>query len=364
MKDSKREWVQSQMNRIREVIKQKSKEYHERRVFCEHQAVYFNIMMFILIGIGLFIEYGYYSTIGHLGPRIAFEILKIHVIKLIIVWGYAFFIDLLLSFIVGTYPKTMKDILFFPFKRPTFLFTLLLILMLSLDAPFSVFCISITAMAIFSQNTKKGYTFYHLHPVLIGYFISVFGILITNYNLGLIELPPMLTAPYMEVTTPLPLLTYHEFIANYYSLMTVVFGIFEGSLCFTLIIPLLLCALFLSKRKIIDYHLSLIYFTVYAGIGTIIGLVFDHPYWIIVLFLLNGSILVTGIFILPDLVTLERYKNYKYLYCVVTGVLSVLSSYFVHFMFAPYLALALVQLSTLFVDIIKKMTHLRSKVIT
>lgn len=352
------------MNRIREVIKQKSKEYHEKRVFCEHQAVYFIIMALILIGIGLFIEYGYYSTIGHLGQKIAFEILKIHAIKLLMVLGYAFFIDLLLSFIVGTNPKTMKEAILFPFKRPTFLFTLLLVLMLSLDAPVSVFCIAITAMTIFSQNSKKGHTFYHLHPVLVGYFISIFGILITNYNLGLIELPPMLTAPYVEVTNPLNPLTYNQFTTNYYSLMTVIFGIFEGSLCFTLITPLLLCALFLSKRKVIDYKLSLIYLTVYALIGMMLGLVFQQPYWVIILFLLNGSTLVTGIFILPDLVILERYKNHKYVYSIVTGILSALLSYFIHFMAAPYLALAIIQLSTLLFDIIKKMNHLRSKVIT
>ena len=342
------------MNRIREVIKQKSKEYHEKRVFCEHQARYFIIMALILIGIGLFIEYGYYSTIGHLGQKIAFEILKIHAIKLFMVLGYAFFIDLLLSFIVGTNPKTMKEAILFPFKRSTFLFTLLLVLMLSLDAPISVFCIAITAMTIFSQNSKKGHTFYHLHPVLVGYFISIFGILITNYNLGLIELPPMLTAPYVEVTNPLNPLTYNQFTTSYYSLMTVIFGIFEGSLCFTLIIPLLLCALFLSKRKIIDYKLSMIYLTVYAVIGTILGLVFQHPYWVMILFLLNGSTLVTGIFILPDLVILERYKNHKYVYSIVTGILSALLSYFIHFMAAPYLALAIIQLSTLLFDIIKK----------
>ena len=76
---------------------------------------------------------------------------------------------------------------------------------------FLFFCVAITAIAIFSQNTKKGHTFYHIHPVLIGYFISVLGILFTNNNLGLIELPPMLTAPYVEVTHSLNPLTYSQF---------------------------------------------------------------------------------------------------------------------------------------------------------
>ena len=85
------------MNRIKEVIKQKSKEYHEKRVFCEHQVGYFIGVSLILIAIGLFVEYSYYSTIGYLGKTIAFEILKIHVMKLAIILGYAWLNDLILS---------------------------------------------------------------------------------------------------------------------------------------------------------------------------------------------------------------------------------------------------------------------------
>ena len=348
------------MNRIKEVIKQKSKEYHEKRVFCEHQVGYFIGVSLILIAIGLFVEYSYYSTIGYLGKTIAFEILKIHVMKLAIILGYAWLNDLILSFIVRTIPKSIKQAICFPFKRPTFLFTLLLVLMLSLDGPISVFCVAITAIAIFSQNTKKGHTFYRIHPVLIGYFISVLGILFTNNNLGLIELPPMLTAPYVEVTHSLNPLTYSQFKAAYYSLATVIFGIFEGSLCFTLIIPLIVCALFLIKRKIIDYKLLTIYLGIYTLIGIGLGFIFQHPYWITVLFLLNGSILVTGIFLLSDLVILESYHNYKYVYCISLGILSALLCYFFDFMAAPYLALAIIQLLMWLFDGVNKIIHAKN----
>lgn len=345
------------MKRIREVVKQKAKEYHEKRIYGERQVKHFLLMTCILIGLGLFIEFGYYSTIGHLGQAIAFEIFKIHVIKLVIILGYAFWIDLLVSFLLGIHPTTLKEGVFFPLRRPTFLFSTLLILMFSLDAPVSVFCIAITVITIFSQNTKKGHTFYHLHPVLIGYFIGVLGILAANYNLGLLELPPMLSAPYMVVTNGVSTLTLDGFIAEYYSIPTVLLGIFEGSLCFTLIIPLLLCALFLMKRQVIDYKVSLLYIGGYSLVGILLGLVFHQPTWMIILFLLNGSMLMTGIFILPDVITLDRHLTFKYIYIIGSAILTALLSYFFHFIFAPYFVLMSVQIITLVIEFIKKMIH-------
>ena len=325
------------MKRIKEGIKEQAKEYHARRIYGERQVKHFLLVTFVLIQLGLFVEFGYYSTIGHLGDWIAFEIFKVHVIKLGLILGYAYLIDLLVSFIVGTNPHTVKEGIFFPLKRPTFLFSTLLILMFSLDAPISVFCMAIMVMTIFSQNTKKGHTFYHLHPALIGYFIGVLGIKMTNYNLGLTELPPMLSAPYMVVTNALHPLSFDGFISEYYSLQTVIFGIFEGSLCFTLIIPLLLSALFLVKRQVIDYKVSFLYLVVYGVV--------------------SGSVLITGIFILPDIVVLDRHLMFKYAYIIICGIFSALLSYFIHFIFAPYLVVMLVQLVTFGFDFIKKVIY-------
>lgn len=338
------------MNRIREVIKRKVKDYHLRRVYGERQVKCFVMITCLLIGLGLFVEFGYYSTIGYLGQEIALEILKVHLLKLGMILSYAYVIDLIASFIVKTNPKTIKEAALFPLKRPAFLFTNLLILMLSLDAPISVFCIASTVMTIFSQNTKNGHTFYRIHPILIGYLIGGFGIIITNQNLGLVELPPMLSAPYMEVMNAIPSLTYDQFITTFYSLPTVVFGIFEGNLCSTLIIPILVCGLFLMKRQVIDYKTSLLYIGTYVLLGLLLGLIIKQPLWIIILFLLNGSVLLTGIFLITDVVTLERYKSFKYLYILAVALLTIILSYYVHFVFAPYLALGIIQVLTLLID--------------
>ena len=68
------------MKRIQEVIKKKAKEYEERRVYVKCQTQHFLMVTVLLILLGIFVEFAYYSTIGQLGQKIAFEIVKVHVV--------------------------------------------------------------------------------------------------------------------------------------------------------------------------------------------------------------------------------------------------------------------------------------------
>ena len=93
---------------------------------------------------------------------------------------------------------------------------------------------------------------------------------------------------------------------------------------------------------------------VYGLVSILLGVIFQQPNWLTILFLLNGSVLITGIFILPDIVVLDRHLMFKYAYIIICGIFSALLSYFIHFIFAPYLVVMLVQLVTLGFDFIKK----------
>ena len=342
--------MDSDMKRIQEVIKKKAREYRTQRVYVNHQIQYFLMVTLLLILMGMFVEFGYYSTIGQLGNQIAFEIVKVHLAKLVIILGYAFFIDWIAAFIVGALPQNVKERFVFPLQRPTFLNTTLLILMLSLDAPISVFCIAITVIAFLSQNTRHGYTFYCVHPVLIAYIISVLGIMATNYNLGLTELSPSLTAPYSVSVNEI----YSTFKQHYYSMSNVVFGLFEGAMCYTLVLPLCLSALFLMKRRVIDYRVVFSYITGYVLMSALLGIIFKQSPWSTGLFLLNGSVLMSGIFIVPDAVTLSQVTSFKYGYAIGASLLTAIGCYFVHFVFAPYLVLLVLQILIFWIAFIKK----------
>ena len=318
------------MKRIQEVIKKKAKEYEERRVYVKCQTQHFLMVTVLLILLGIFVEFAYYSTIGQLGQKIAFEIVKVHVVKFGGIVGYAFLIDWLAAFLVGTLPRQLKEGLLFPLHRPTVLNTMLLILMFSLDAPISVFCVAITVVALFSQNTRHGYSYYTFHPVLIAYVVGVIGLMATQYNLGLTDISPSLTAPYRTTVYEL------------HSSLTAA-CLFEGGMSYTLIIPLCVSALFLMRRRVIEWRVVVVYFLGYILTGGLMGILIGQPLWLTVLFLLNGSIVLSGIFLLPDAVTFSRIVSFKYIYVVGAAVLSAVGCYFVHFVIAPYLVLLLLQ---------------------
>ena len=330
------------MKRIQEVIKKKAKEYEERRVYVKCQTQHFLMVTVLLILLGIFVEFAYYSTIGQLGQKIAFEIVKVHVVKFGGIVGYAFLIDWLAAFLVGTLPRQLKEGLLFPLHRPTVLNTMLLILMFSLDAPISVFCVAITVVALFSQNTRHGYSYYTFHPVLIAYVVGVFGLMATQYNLGLTDISPSLTAPYRTTVYELHS-SLTAFKQHYYSMTNVIFGLFEGGMSYTLIIPLCVSALFLMRRRVIEWRVVVVYFLGYILTGGLMGILIGQPLWLTVLFLLNGSIVLSGIFLLPDAVTFSRIVSFKYIYVVGAAVLSAVGCYFVHFVIAPYLVLLLLQ---------------------
>ena len=108
------------------------------------------------------------------------------------------------------------------------------------------------------------------------------------------------------------------------------------------------------KRQVIDYKTSLLYIGTYVLLGLLLGLIIKHPLWIIILFLLNGSVLLTGIFLITDVVTLERYKSFKYLYILGVALLTIIFSYYVHFVFAPYFALGFSQMLLETIRLIKR----------
>ena len=121
----------------------------------------------------------------------------------------------------------------------------------------------------------------------------------------------------------------------------VIFGLFEGGMSYTLIIPLCVSALFLMRRRVIEWRVVVVYFLGYILTGGLMGILIGQPLWLTVLFLLNGSIVLSGIFLLPDAVTFSRIVSFKYIYVVGAAVLSAVGCYFVHFVIAPYLVLLL-----------------------
>lgn len=331
------------MKKIQVALKKELNHYPKIKMYEKKQMKYFNLVAFFLLMMGLFVEYGYYSTIGHLGTKIAYEIFKIHFTKLILISGFAAVLDILLAFLSHHRPKNVKQVVNQLFERPALLFCMILVLMLSLDAPVSAFCIATIIMTVMAQLTKKGGNPFPLHPIFIGYFVAVIGTYSVNYNFGIYQTPPMFMAPFMTSAQGAALLSYEEFTLSYYSLQTVIAGLFEGSLAGTLIIPLLISGVYLITRRCLDIRISGLYVLIYILISFSLGMLFKLESWMIVLFLLNGSVLINAIFILPETKSLPQNKMVLYSYISGLAASTFLLSYYVHFIFGPYLALGVFQ---------------------
>lgn len=332
------------MKKIQMALKKELNNYPKIKVYNPHQTKFLTLVALILLIIGLFVEYAYFSSIGHLGYQIALEILKIHLTKLLLILGFILVLDSGLTLLTPHRPKTITQLLCHPFERPALLFGGSLILMLSLDAPISVYCISIVIMTVMAQLFKRKTLHVPLHPVLIGYLVGVVGTYWVNRNFGIYQTPPMFMAPFMSVSSNLGVMSFEEFSLSYYSLQTVVFGLFEGSLAGILILPLLFSSVFLMKRQCLAFRSSGLYLLSYALISGLLLSSLHLETWVIILFLLNGSMLMTAVFLLPETKSLPRSNRGLVLYIIGLAALSVIFSYYVHFVFGPYLALGLFQI--------------------
>lgn len=297
----------------------------------------------LLILMGLFVEYGYYSTIGHLGSTIAIEIFKIHLTKLMVILGFAMVVDYSLASLSNHRLLTLKQGVKSLIERPSLLFVMILILMLSLDAPVTAFCMASLLIILVSSMIKPKGNLYLVHPVLIGYLVGVWGSISINQNLGILQTPPMFSSPFMSAVNGPLTLTYDEFTLKFHSLQTVLAGLFEGSLAGTLILPLIICALFLMKRQILDYKVFVLYIGTYTLLGALFMQMAHFEYWILLLFMLNGGLLICPIFLIARCENLASRPYVKYSYIAFTSLLTVFLSYYVHFVFGPYLALGLSQ---------------------
>lgn len=331
------------MKKIQLAIKRRLNHHSKLNIYGKKQIKSLYLVASLLILIGLFVEYGYYSTIGHLGSAIAIEIFKIHMTKLMAVLGFAALLDYILASLSNHRPLTLKQGLMSLIERPSLLLVMILVLMLSLDAPVSAFCLASILMILVSSAIKPGDRFYLVHPVLIGYLVGVLATTSINQNLGILQTPPMFSAPFMSVVNgPIPL-TYDQFILSFHSLQTVLVGIFEGSLAGTLMIPLLICALFLMKQRVLDYKLFGLYIGIYALLAALFMQIAHLDYWVLLLFMLNGGLLICPIFLLSGRKNLPNRSLFKYLYIAFIAIMTFFLSYYVHFVFGPYLALGFSQ---------------------
>lgn len=312
-----------------------------------HNNIFYLIAALLII-IGLFVEYAYYSTIGHLGSSIASEILKIHVSKFLFILGFGTLIDWVFASLLMRKILSFKEWKIGFLNRSSILFVMILTLMLSFDISISVLCMATIIMTLISFNKKLSF----IHPVLIGYLVAVLGTFLVNQNFGIFVTPPMFSAPFMDVVNgPVPL-SYDQFLLRFHSISNLLVGMFEGSLAVTLIIPLLICAMFLMKRKMIIIKMMMLYLGTYFLLSTVWLQIAHLDFWILGLVFLNGGILICPIFLFQNINNFP--SRFQKGYIIGLGILTFIFTYYYHFVFGPYLALGFSQMLLETIRLIKR----------
>ena len=304
---------------------------------------------FLMVGVCLIIVstligYTYFSTLGNIGTIFSKQLMVDYVYKIII----SLVMGSLIYLIIGSLKReklTIKQRLNELFKSPVLAYSVLLILLLSYDVSLKALLIGTFIISILVSRSKQGYIAYSIHPVILGYLSTVFVEVNRYAKFDLFGVPTVLNTPFTTSLSSQAILTYDQFTAQYYSLETVIFGFYEGSLSFTLMIFIAVTALLLLKRRMINFLLLCIYLGGVILSGIMYGKILGLDSWLITLGVLNGNVLFIATFLLSDPVVLPKRKSYCIGYVSLLTLLTVYMTYHVHFILGPFTALLIGQLS-------------------
>ncbi|HAX72163.1 MAG TPA: hypothetical protein DCY20_01425 [Firmicutes bacterium] len=332
------------MEKVKGWVKNMMQRRSKMKAYGEKQVRYLLLVLSLLLLVGITIEYFYYATLGHLGEAIALEIVRDRFVKWFAVVGVVLVLDFILASIKGLRLKSIKDFFIQMSRRPALPFALMNILLLSFDIPISSLLLGSIVITLCCQNTKIGYSYYPIHPVIIGYFVGLISIIKNYSQFGIVDNPSVLNAPYLAVVSGPVVLNFEQFNLKYYSLQAVSLGLHESSLSFILILPMILIGLFLIRRRIIDFKVTLTYVSIYLilSLAYLQGATFEP--WIFILQAFNGSMIAIAFFMLTDVVTLPSHTFYKYFYVAFVSLLTFICTYYIHFVYGPILAIGVSQI--------------------
>ncbi len=297
----------------------------------------------LLLLVSLLMGYFYYSTIGHIGPVYAKHMMIGYLANVLIFMSYVIALEWLCGLIRYRTVYRFKPFLSHLMTSPTLAYAVLYLLLLAYDTSFSAVLGGGAIVVLGSQLSQKGYSYYIIHPVIIGYLSTVL-IEIGNYaKLDLLLVPTLLRSPFTEVVGEQIILTYDQFEAAYYSVSTVFFGLYEGSLSFTLILFILLSGGLLLKQRQLNLKYIGIYLGGYALVSLFYCQVLQLDPFMSLLSLLNGNVLFIAIFLLSDPVVLPKGSKQGLIYVLLMTILTVSLTYGFHFIVGPFVALLISQ---------------------
>ena len=280
-----------------------------------------NLVMALLIAAGAGINYVYAGSIGDGRGVGLYQKLGIFGVVMI-----SYLLECLILKSNRCHSLTWGAILKRAFSTSTVTGLFLLVMMTSLSIPLVFYFISALLFLL-------------LHRLKAPVIFSAPGIYFIIIAVSVARQPDAnyLFAPYLHSLGG----DWEDFRRMFFSLPIVGAGIVSGPLAFNLFLPGLAGALFLAHRKCVQLFWPLAFVLAYVAFSIFY---FGMAQWRLPLFLLNGSILVTGTFLVP--LGLDRLPPgiNKLVYALLLGICSFIASYYLNFIWGAYLAFLLLHL--------------------
>ena len=218
----------------------------------------------------------------------------------------------------ATLKQTIKEYIntSFPWITP-----LILVLMCPANATYYAIFISTMVAVVFAKMLFGGFGQNIFNPAAVGR--AIFFTVATNTTANLVT-GATPTASFASFGWVMNFQTFEEFIGNYHGLLNMFVGNYYGALGETSALVMIIIGIFLSVRKVIDWHVPVVYLaTIFVG-SSIIALNHGMGIYYPIFNLLTGGAVFGAVFMLTDPVTNPTTRAGRVLFALLAGVITLL----------------------------------------
>lgn len=233
-------------------------------------------------------------------------------------------IDVIMALVKGK--RTLKDIAKFVLTSYSYVTAIIFALCLPVGASYYAVVVGAIVSTLLGKYLFGGFGYNIFNPAIIGrIFVGLaFG---SSLNYGIVGGADSSTYDFVSGSTVTGSIDWSlGVIPTGYDLKTLLFGNYNGAMGETFTLLLVIAAIYLIIRGIINYRLILSYLFTITGISFFLGLLYSPGNVInyTLLQLITGGIMFAAVFMITDPVTSPKSMNGKIIYAIGAGALTML----------------------------------------
>ena len=233
-------------------------------------------------------------------------------------------VDVIVALIKGK--RSIKDIGKFVLTSYSYVTAIIFALCLPVGCSYYVVVIGSIVATLLGKYVFGGFGYNIFNPAIIGrIFVGLaFG---SSLNYGIESVADSSAYDYVTGATVTGSIDWSNgIIPEGYSWKTLLFGNYNGAMGETFTILLVVAAIYLIIRGIVNYRLMLSYLLTVGGIGLFLGIFYgvDNVFSYALLQLITGGLMFGAVFMITDPVTSPKSMNGKVIFGIGAGALTML----------------------------------------